>query len=156
MVLVHAATQKHHFHVQLPKSTTVLGVPQLPSVVLLLFLMCSLDHDVSAFRGKWWRPQEVSLDSPSEKKWLILKLFHLLQLIFSSAGNSTRPRPKQEGKYVENLLDFVKASFASPGHDVGILTRGHQWECQFCHVDSPVSCPVLGPQKRIILPLQSS
>jgi len=85
----------------------------------------------------------------TEKKWLILKLFHLLQLIFSSAGNSTRPRPKQEEKYVENLLDFVKASFASPGHDVGILTRGHQWECQFCHVDSPVSCPVLRPQKRV-------
>lgn len=59
MVLVHAATQKHHFHVQLPKSTTMPGAPQLPSAVLLLFLMCSLDHDVAAFRGKWWRPQEA-------------------------------------------------------------------------------------------------
>jgi len=25
--------------------------------------------------------------------------------------------PQTGGKYVENLLDFVKASFASPGHD---------------------------------------
>ena len=51
MVLIHAGTQKHHFDVQLPKSTTVLGVPQLPSVVLLLFLVCSLEHDVAAFRA---------------------------------------------------------------------------------------------------------
>ncbi|KAG2632448.1 hypothetical protein PVAP13_2NG095100 [Panicum virgatum] len=92
MVLVHAATQKHHFHVQLPKSTTMPGAPQLPSAVLLLFLMCSLDHDVAAFRGKWWRPQEFC------------RQFH-------------KASPQTGGNYVENLLDFVKASFASPGHD---------------------------------------
>ena len=125
MVLVHAATQKHHFHVQLPKSTTVLGVPQLPSVVLLLFLMCSLDHDVAAFRGKWWRPQEVSLDSPSEKKWLILKLLHLLQLIFSSAGNFTRPRPKQEANMLKICLILSRQALPLPGMiDVGTLTGG--------------------------------
>ena len=56
--------------------------------------------------------------------------------------------PQTGGKYVENLLDFVKACFASPGH-------GWCWNLEapmrvsILPCDSPVSCPVLGPQKCI-------
>ncbi|PAN10126.1 hypothetical protein PAHAL_2G073200 [Panicum hallii] len=70
MVLIHAGTQKHHFHVQLPKTTTMLGAPQLPSVVLLVFLMCSLDHDVAAFRanGGDHKRQFHKASSPKRRK----------------------------------------------------------------------------------------
>ena len=43
--------------------------------------------------------------------------------------------PQIGGKICWNLLDFVKACFASPGHGwCWNLDGRRQWECQFCHV----------------------
>ena len=63
-----------------------------------------LEQMVATTRGK--------LRFSTEKKWLILKLFHLLQLIFSSAGNFTRPRPKQEATMLKICL--ILSRQASP------------------------------------------